>query len=121
LTEWASIEYSQVIDNLKGVLIMTPKQSISAVDEHGKLLYESDGDLLRASLEKRYNLLLELEVESKTGAAKNQRSGAGPMIVMAPAQGTWIPRLGGYSLIYPNCAMVVISVSLPGCHLSQSS
>jgi transposase-like protein len=53
---------------------MTPKQSISAVDELGKLLYEADGDLLRASLEKRYNLLMELEVESKTGAAKNQRS-----------------------------------------------
>ena len=53
---------------------MTPKQSISAVDELGKLLYEADGDLLRASLEKLYNLLMELEVESKTGAAKNQRS-----------------------------------------------
>lgn len=53
---------------------MTPKQSISVVDELGKLLYEAEGDLLRASLEKLYNLLMELEVESKTGAAKNQRS-----------------------------------------------
>lgn len=53
---------------------MTPKQSISVVDELGKLLYEAEGDLLRASLEKLYNLLMELEVESKTGAAKSQRS-----------------------------------------------
>lgn len=53
---------------------MTPKQSISVVDELGKLLYEAEGDLLRASLEKLYNLFMELEVESKTGAAKSQRS-----------------------------------------------
>jgi len=53
---------------------MTPKQSISVVKELGKLLHEADGDLLRSSLEKLYNLLMELEVESKTGAAKHQRS-----------------------------------------------
>lgn len=53
---------------------MKPKQRISAVGELGKLLYEADRDLPRVSLEKRYNFLLRLEVESKTGAVKHRRS-----------------------------------------------
>jgi putative transposase len=53
---------------------MTPNQSIAMIKDIGKLLYKTDGDLLRASLEKIYNLLMELEVETKTGAEKYQRS-----------------------------------------------
>ena len=60
---------------------MTPNQSISVIDELGKLLYEAEGDLLRVSLERLYNLLMELEVESKTGAAKSQRSESNTKVV----------------------------------------
>lgn len=67
--------YSQDdIKNLERNTIMTPKQSISVIDELGKLLREADGDILRQSIEKLYNLLMELEVESKTGAGKYERS-----------------------------------------------
>lgn len=53
---------------------MTPKQSIDTIEELGKLLREADGDLLRKSVEQFYNLLMELEVESKVGASKYERN-----------------------------------------------
>lgn len=53
---------------------MTPKQSIATIEELGKLLREADGDLLRKSVEQLYNLLMELEVESKVGASKYERN-----------------------------------------------
>ena len=53
---------------------MTPKNSIAIIDELGKLLKEESGDLLRASVEKLYNVLMELEVETIVGASKHERS-----------------------------------------------
>lgn len=53
---------------------MTPKQSINVIEDLGKLLKEADGDLLRKSVEQLYNLLMKLEVESKVGASKYERS-----------------------------------------------
>lgn len=53
---------------------MTPKQSVQLIDELGKLLNEADGDFLRKSVEKLYNMLMTLEVEQKIGAANYERS-----------------------------------------------
>lgn len=53
---------------------MTPKQSVQLIDELGKLLKEADGDFLRKSVEKLYNMLMTLEVEQKIGAANYERS-----------------------------------------------
>ena len=52
---------------------MTPKNSMALIDELGKLLKEADGDFMRKAVEKLYGLLMELEVESKTGAGKYER------------------------------------------------
>lgn len=53
---------------------MTHKESISLIDELGKLLKEDSGDLLRKSVEKLYNVLMELEVETMVGASKWERN-----------------------------------------------
>ncbi|MDO5572339.1 MAG: IS256 family transposase [Bacteroidales bacterium] len=53
---------------------MTSKNSITVIEELGKLLREESGDLLRASVEKLYNVLMELEAETIVGASKNQHS-----------------------------------------------
>lgn len=53
---------------------MTPKDSIAVVQQLGKLLKEVSGDLMRASLEKLYNILMELEAETVVGASKYERS-----------------------------------------------
>ena len=53
---------------------MTSKNSIAVIEELGKLLREESGDLLRASVEKLYNVLMELEAETIVGASKNQHS-----------------------------------------------
>jgi len=53
---------------------MTPKDSIAIVQQLGKLLREESGDLMRASLEKLYNILMELEAETIVGASKYERS-----------------------------------------------
>lgn len=53
---------------------MTPKNSIAVIDELSKLLKDESGDLLRKSVEKLYNILMELEVESIVGASKFERS-----------------------------------------------
>lgn len=53
---------------------MTPKDSIAVVQQLGKLLQEESGDLMRASLEKLYNILMELEAETVVGASKYERS-----------------------------------------------
>lgn len=53
---------------------MTSKNSITLIEELGKLLREESGDLLRASVEKLFNVLMELEAETIVGASKNQHS-----------------------------------------------
>ena len=49
---------------------MTSKNSITVIEELGKLLREESGDLLRASVEKLYNVLMELEAETIVCASK---------------------------------------------------
>jgi len=53
---------------------MTPNQSVQLIDELGKLLNEADGDFLRKSVERLYNMLMDLELEQKIGASKHQRT-----------------------------------------------
>ena len=53
---------------------MTPNQSVQLIDDLGKLLNESEGDFLRKSVERLYNMLMELELEEKIGASKHQRT-----------------------------------------------
>ena len=53
---------------------MTSKQSIAEIEALGKILKETDGDLMRRAVERLYTLLMDLEVEQKIDASRYERS-----------------------------------------------
>lgn len=53
---------------------MTPNESLQLIEDLDNILREGSSDFLRKSLEKLYNMLMSLEVESKTGASRYERS-----------------------------------------------
>jgi putative transposase len=59
---------------LKGDITMTPNESLHLIDELGNILREGSSDFLRQAVEKLYNMLMNLEVEDKTGASRYERT-----------------------------------------------
>lgn len=53
---------------------MTPNESLQLIEDLGNILKEGNSDFLRKSIEKLYNMLMSLEVESKTGASRYERN-----------------------------------------------
>lgn len=53
---------------------MTPNESLQLIDDLGNILKEGNPDFLRKSVEKLYNMLMSLEVETITGANRYQRT-----------------------------------------------
>jgi len=55
---------------------MAPKDSLAMIDELYKLMMDSDGDLMRQTVEKLYNMLILMDVESRIGAGRYERTDA---------------------------------------------
>lgn len=52
---------------------MTPNESLHLIDELGNILREGNSDFMRQAVEKLYNMLMNLEVEERTGASRYER------------------------------------------------